>query len=88
MHPIQGFVHKDYADYVMNVFARANSSLLRKVKEEEPNMCEAIEELFADKIEMLTKKVESETKRADDAEKENKRLRAEMERMKAMIAAG
>ena len=47
-------------------------------------MCEAIEELF----EMLTKKVESETKRADDAEKENKRLRAEMERMKAMIAAG
>ena len=40
---------------IMNTFALANSALLSHETKEDKVMCEAIEELFADKIEMLQK---------------------------------
>ncbi len=49
--------HKEYADNVMNVFTLANNELVRTTIKEENNMCEAVEELFADKIDYLLNRV-------------------------------
>ena len=40
--------YKEYADRIANTFIAANSDYINKLKEEEPNMCEAVEELFAE----------------------------------------
>ena len=60
--------HKDLADCVMNTFARANNTLMRKETKEDIGMCEAIEELFADKIEMLQKRADEAVRLADEAQ--------------------
>jgi hypothetical protein len=41
----------------MNVFTLANNELVRTTIKEENNMCEAVEELFADKIDYLLNRV-------------------------------
>jgi hypothetical protein len=38
--------HKEYADRIANTFISANSDYINKLKEEEPNMCKAVEELL------------------------------------------
>lgn len=53
--------HKRLADGVMNVFAAANMEFMKEVKEADDDMCEAVNELFADWT-------ERERKRADEAE--------------------
>ena len=83
--PEKDDIHKDYVDCVMNVFARANSSLFKTVKEEESNMCEAIEELFADQIEMLTNKAESYKKEAEASRQEAEASRQEAEASKKLV---
>ncbi len=40
--------HKEYADTIANIFVAANSDFIRRLKEEEPAMCKAVEELFAE----------------------------------------
>lgn len=42
--------HKGYAEELMDVFVRANTKLMGKVKKEGGHMCRAVNELFADEI--------------------------------------
>ncbi len=46
---LQDPIHKEYADRIANTFVSANSDYINKLNEEEPNMCEAVELLFAEK---------------------------------------
>ena len=39
---------KDYADDVANVFLSANDRYMRRLKEENPKMCKAVDDLFAE----------------------------------------
>lgn len=41
-------IHKEYADTVANIFVAANSEYIRQLQKEEPGMCKAVEELFAE----------------------------------------
>ena len=45
--------NKKYADNVMDVFTNANNTLVKRRKEEDPDMCNAVNELFADEIKEL-----------------------------------
>ena len=49
--------HKSLADTVMNVFTGANTPLMYWIKTEDKNMCQAVNELFADEIAELKKQV-------------------------------
>lgn len=80
-------LHKEYADCVMNVFASANNELVQTVKEEEDDMCEAIEELFADKIDYLIKRVDEVQEMLDDAETKLNKAEAAARREKARADA-
>ena len=50
--PVLNDHNKQYADSIMNVFTAANIKLLEE-KMEEPAMCKAVNELFADDIRKL-----------------------------------
>ena len=79
-------LHKEYADCVMNVFARANNELMKKVKEEEGDMCEAIEELFADKIDYLLNRVDEVQDMLDDAERKLQKTEAKVSEAEAKVS--
>ena len=49
---------KRYADNVMDVFTSANNDLVKK-ELEDPTMCNAVDELFADKMKEMKKELEA-----------------------------
>ena len=64
-----GYEHKQLVDGVMNVFTRANIELIREAKEE-PTMCEAINELFAEETKKEKERADAAIKRIGEVETE------------------
>ena len=67
--PKLGQEHKQLVDGVMNVFTRANIELIREAKEE-PTMCEAINELFAEETKKEKERADAAIKRIGEVETE------------------
>ena len=58
--------YKEHAEYVMDVFVRANTGLMNEIKKEGGRMCRAVNELFADEInEMKAVLADKETQLED-----------------------
>ena len=82
--PKLGYEHKQLADGVMNVFARANIELIREVKEE-PTMCEAINELFAEETKKEKERADAAIKRAKEAEEKTSAIETELGKTKTKL---
>ncbi len=82
--PKLGYEHKQLADGVMNVFARANMELIREVKEE-PTMCEAINELFAEETKKEKDRADAAIKRIGEVETELGETRTELGKTKTKL---
>lgn len=82
--PKLGYEHKQLADGVMNVFARANMELIREVKEE-PTMCEAINELFAEETKKEKERADAAIKRAKEAEEKTSAIETELGKTKTKL---
>ena len=77
--------HKSYADSVMNIYAKANRTVVQKVKEDDESMCEAINELFADETRAERERADREGKRADEALAERDRIQHELDEIKQQL---
>ena len=75
--PKLGQEHKQLVDGVMNVFTRANIELIREAKEE-PTMCEAINELFAEETKKEKERADAAIKRAREAEEKTNEIVTEL----------
>ena len=76
--------HRWLVDGVMEVFTRANRELIRKVKEE-PTMCEAINELFAEETKKEKERADAAIKRAEEAEEKTNAINTELGETKAEL---
>ena len=69
-------IHKDMADNIMQVFAKANTELFERIKEEDQDMCTAIEEIFADRFQQ---KIDGYEQILDEKDAEINRLKKNLE---------
>ncbi len=76
-----GFVNAMKLELLANekdlVFTRANIELIREAKEE-PTMCEAINELFAEETKKEKERADAAIKRAKEAEEKTNAIKAEL----------
>lgn len=86
--------HKTEADNIMNIFTSANNTFVKDKIRKEPDMCKAVNELFADEIEDLKKIVADQSaqladihSRLDDKDALIAQLRAENEQLKRAASA-
>ena len=70
--------HKSLADTVMNVFTGANTPLMYRIKREDKDMCQAVNELFADEIAELKIELTRQIKINADSKAEAEKAKAEM----------
>ena len=68
----------------MNVFTRANIELIREAKEE-PTMCEAINELFAEETKKEKERADAAIIRAKEAEEKTDAIQTELGETKAEL---